>query len=80
MTDTEKFSADEMTEFFEYLDDLRDSGATNMFGAGQYIQKRYALTRNEARNVLGGWMDTFSNGLTADKRAEEFLKQAEATQ
>jgi hypothetical protein len=80
MTDTEKFSADEMTEFFEYLDDFRDSDATNMFGAGRNIQKRYALTRNEARNVIGGWMDTFSQNLTADKRAEKFLKQAGATQ
>jgi len=44
-----------------YLDVLRESGATNMFGAAPYLQDEYPdLTRDEARQVLTYWMRTFS--------------------
>jgi len=43
----------------EYLDELRESGETNMFGAGQYLVWEFGLDKNEARKVLGEWMDSF---------------------
>lgn len=47
-------------EHLEYLDKLRISGVTNMFGAGSYVQKEFPeLTKNQARNTLLYWMDSF---------------------
>jgi len=44
----------------EYLEDLRDSGVTNMFWAWMYIQEEYDdISRKEAHNVLALWMDIF---------------------
>ena len=47
-------------EHLEYLDDLRDSGDTNMFGAGAYLEYSFGLTRKDARIILTYWMTTFS--------------------
>ena len=44
------------TEYFEYLDELRLSGETNMFGAGEYLQREFGLDRREARDILMTWM------------------------
>ena len=46
-------------DYFSYLDDLRDSGVTNMFGAAPYLQQEFGLDRNEARDILRQWMDSF---------------------
>jgi len=48
-----------MNEYFEYLVELRDSGVTNMFGAGPYLQREFGLTRNEARDILIKWIESF---------------------
>jgi len=47
-------------EYFEYLDDLRESGVTNMFGARPYLMEEFGLSKDEAAKVLTKWMDTFS--------------------
>lgn len=47
-------------EHLEYLDDLRDSGVTNMWGARPYIMKEYPdLEESEAKAILIYWIDTF---------------------
>ena len=46
-------------EHLEYLDDLRNSGETNMFGAGKYVERKFALGRREARTILSYWMESF---------------------
>lgn len=43
-----------------YLDALRRSGVTNMYGAGPYLREEFGLTRDESHAVLGEWMRTFS--------------------
>ena len=43
----------------DYLDALRDSGATNMFGAAPYIVEEFGVSRNEAKQLLLNWMQTF---------------------
>lgn len=43
----------------DYLDALRDSGATNMFGAAPYLVEEFGVTRHEAKNLLLTWMKTF---------------------
>jgi len=48
-------------EYFLFLDDLRESGVTNMFGAVPYLTINYPnLTEKEARDILKEWMETFS--------------------
>ena len=46
-------------EQLRYLDKLRESGMTNMFGAGAHLQNRFGLDRNAASEVLLYWMKTF---------------------
>lgn len=42
-----------------YLDELRESGETNMFGAGEYIQDYFDVSKNDANTILIYWMQTF---------------------
>lgn len=49
-------------EYFNYLNELRDSGETNMFGATPYLMDEFTLSQNEARDILGAWMDSFRGG------------------
>lgn len=46
-------------EHLRYLDALRESGITNMFGAGEYLVEEFGLSREQARQVLLYWMKTF---------------------
>lgn len=48
-----------MNEYFEYLEQLRQSGVTNMFGAGPYLQREFGLTRHEARDIVLKWMESY---------------------
>lgn len=55
-------AADEAAEedaVFDYLDELRDSGETNMFGAGPYLEARFGFDSREAREWLVRWMQAF---------------------
>lgn len=46
-------------EYKEFLDNLRESGKTNMFGAGPYLEEEFGLDKREAREVLSNWMKNF---------------------
>lgn len=70
------FDQADVTDMFTYLDELRASGATNMFGAGSYLAAEYALERREASKVLMAWMDTFGSDMP-DQRAAKALSQKE---
>lgn len=48
-------------EVMEYLNVIRDSGVTNMFGATPYIMNEFEhLSRTEATRILKLWMANFS--------------------
>ena len=50
-----------MEKYFKYLDRLRQSGKTNMFGAVPYLQKEFpelCFQQNKAAQVLKAWMDS----------------------
>jgi hypothetical protein len=47
-------------EMFEYLNTLRETGVTNMYGAGAYLQQAFGVDRREARDVLTEWMKTYA--------------------
>jgi len=42
--------------YFYFLEDLRESGATNMFGAASYLVDVFGLDRREAKDILLEWM------------------------
>ena len=65
-----------LAEKFDYLDDLRESGVTNMYGAGPYVQEEFGLDRKEARDVVIAWMRTFSNEHDAGTRARAALTKS----
>ncbi len=47
-------------EVFTYLNELRESGDTNMLGARPYIMAEFTeLAASEAKNMLMLWMDNF---------------------
>lgn len=55
---------DESAEYyFDYLNKLRDSGVTNMFGAGSYLQAQFGLDKQTARTILSKWMKSFSENV-----------------
>lgn len=56
-----QYSDEELNQMLEYLDGLRESGVTNMYGASPYLQGAFGdLDVRQARDVLGFWMETFA--------------------
>ena len=54
-----------MMKYFEYLDRLRESGVTNMFGAVPYLQQKFpelSFDRAQAVYILRQWMASYGNG------------------
>ena len=54
-----------MTKYFEYLDRLRESGVTNMFGAVPYLQQVFpelSFDRAQAVYILRQWMASYGSG------------------
>ena len=48
-------------KYLVFLDELRQSGRTNMFGATPYLTRQFPeLSIPAARRILGHWMDTFA--------------------
>lgn len=60
-------------EAFEYLDVLRETGITNMYGAAPYLANAFGIDVKEARAILGDWMTSFSRDKTATERAAQFV-------
>lgn len=52
---------------FAYLNELRTSGATNMYGASAYIEDEFDMPMKEAKRFLTLWMKNFK----ADGNYEE---------
>ena len=42
-------------DYREYLEALRKSGVTNMWGAPQYLMAEFGLTKEEALDVFNAW-------------------------
>jgi len=42
-----------------YLDNLRESGETNMFGAGEHLELEFGFNKYEARDALRAWMNDY---------------------
>lgn len=66
-----------LAEFFEYLDALRESGATNMFGAAPWLANAFEIPVTEARTILSSWQRTFDLEHSAAERAAKSLPSDE---
>ena len=53
----DKFSKNEV---FLYLEELRESGETNMFGAVPYLQERFQMHYEDAKDMLSLWMKSYN--------------------
>ncbi len=56
-------------KYYEYLDGLRESGVTNMFGARPYVQREFGVSSEEASAILSDWMKTFSQREESNEKA-----------
>tara|TARA_R100001463_G_scaffold77090_1_gene131198 strand:- start:846 stop:2516 length:1671 start_codon:yes stop_codon:yes gene_type:complete len=66
---------DESAEFyFDYLNKLRDSGRTNMFGAAPYLRAEFGLDKNTARQILAKWMRSGEEDRNEIDRDRIFMK------
>jgi len=56
-----KVNPEDVERCFVYLDALRESGVTNMFGATEFLVAQYDLSDGYARDMLILWMSTFTD-------------------
>lgn len=56
----------EYEEYYIYLEELRLSGETNMWGATPYLVCRYNLDTVRANEILFSWIDNY------DELAEKY--------
>jgi hypothetical protein len=66
----EALSSEEVHEMFIWLDDLRDSGLVNIFGASPLLAEAFTLDAPVARKVWAAWSKTFSMRHGADDPKE----------
>lgn len=48
-------------EYDIYLEGLRRSGVTNMFGASKYLEHEFGLNKRDAREILTSWMKNYEH-------------------
>ena len=58
-----------LAEYFEFLDNLRDDGAINMFGARPFLAEAFDLDRKTSADILARWQRTFGKAKTPAERA-----------
>jgi hypothetical protein len=66
------YDFEQLVEAFEYLDNLRESGAVNMFGAASYVAQELGHDKATSRELLSMWMKSFDPEVTAEDRARSF--------
>tara|TARA_Y100000996_G_C22478781_1_gene625276 strand:- start:777 stop:995 length:219 start_codon:yes stop_codon:yes gene_type:complete len=54
-----QFESIPQSEWNKFLDDLRDSGQMNMFGAVGYIERVFSMPRSIAKNIFYQWTETY---------------------
>lgn len=50
-------NGDKPADYFDILDNLRDSGLMNMFGAPAWMERNCELSSTDARNVFLAWVE-----------------------
>ena len=47
-------------KYWLFLEELRKSGVTNMFGAAPYLMERFGLSEITARKILSEWIHNYN--------------------
>lgn len=47
-------------EYWIFLEELRRSGAINMYGARPYLMEAFGLDKSEATKILADWMRNYN--------------------
>ena len=47
-------------KYWIYLENLRRSGVTNMFGAVPYLMAEFGIDRKRASEILSDWMKNYN--------------------
>jgi hypothetical protein len=66
------YDFEQLCEAFDYLDDLRESGVTNMFGSSSYVERDLGHDKRTARDLVGAWMKSFDGVSSVEDRAKTF--------
>ena len=56
------YARNPMEKYFNYLEQLRETGETNMYGAARYLQQEFFELRFDARKakeILLAWMKSY---------------------
>lgn len=53
------------SQVFTYLDELRESGTTNMYGAPTYVREEFGVGKREAMSLVSSWMRDFEARVSA---------------
>jgi hypothetical protein len=61
MTTTKRPTTEQEEEVLNYLNDLRESGITNMFDARPYIIENFIVDEEEAKRLLMLWMKNYNS-------------------
>lgn len=61
MPELPKPEVDDLEGCLVYLDFLRETGVTNMYGARPYLMEGMDLPKETAGKVLAYWMETFAS-------------------
>lgn len=60
---TKNSQEDSRRQYFSYLEKLRDSGETNMYGAAPYLERKFPeLDKKRAEEILIAWISSFEEG------------------
>lgn len=62
---------DEMKDYFEFLDKVRNGGDINMLGAPKYLQAEFGLTKKESYDIWSKWAQSFKERLDAGEVIED---------
>ena len=55
-----KLIRDDWETYYNYLENLRHSGACNMWGAGRYLEEKFLISKEVADTILLNWMDNYT--------------------
>lgn len=61
MIEFREISKEEKENIFDYLEDLRESGQINMFGATPYVAEAFGINKYQAREILSEWMNNYES-------------------
>jgi hypothetical protein len=61
---------------FTFLDQLRESGDTNMYGSAPYVMDAFGVNRDKASKIVRDWMRSFDGKSSAEERARAAIAKA----